>query len=119
VASLADSKTYLGEPGNARSIDPTPVVSILLERRSLIVTAGEMYTSHLHGIEESKHDEILQGGLICLSTGNVQEIANRHLLNDGETNKMMRHGGLLERETRYSLTCRDVGRVAKQTLINR
>ncbi len=36
-----------GEEG--RPVSSIPVMSILLERRSLIITADEMYASRLHG----------------------------------------------------------------------
>ena len=32
-----------------RIIDMSPVLSVLLEPRSLIISSGTMYTSHLHG----------------------------------------------------------------------
>jgi len=32
-----------------KSINMTPVLSVLLEPRSLIISSGSMYTSHLHG----------------------------------------------------------------------
>ncbi|KIL59979.1 hypothetical protein M378DRAFT_84362 [Amanita muscaria Koide BX008] len=114
---------YANEPSGqrpheaGRSIDPNPVVSLLLERRSLIVTTGEMYMGHLHGIEETNQDDILQGALVSLKTGDSTEIANQHLLTDKEIIKVMEYGGSLKRGTRHSLTFRDVGRVAKQTLI--
>jgi alkylated DNA repair protein alkB family protein 6 len=39
-----------------RAIDPVPVLSLLLEPRSLIITSGELYASHLHGIDAISED---------------------------------------------------------------
>ncbi|TEB33852.1 hypothetical protein FA13DRAFT_1730122 [Coprinellus micaceus] len=38
-----------GASGSGRSIDRNPVLSLLLERRSLVISFNDMYTSHLHG----------------------------------------------------------------------
>jgi len=114
---------YAEEPGSTgnsasgsegRPVNSIPVVSILLERRSLIITADEMYASRLHGIEGTEHDEISQDGLVRLSTGTVHEIANRDLLTDEDVLRVIRHGGTLNRTVRHSLTCRDVCRVARK-----
>lgn len=42
------------DPGNSntptgRIVNQKPVLSVLLEPRSLVVSTGEMYVSHLHG----------------------------------------------------------------------
>lgn len=105
------NKTLLGK---GRAVNSTPVVSILLERRSLIITTDEMYASHLHGIEDTDRDEFSQDGLVSLSAGGAQEIANRDLLTNEEVVQVVQHGGSLSRTVRYSLTCRDVGRVARK-----
>ncbi|KAF8737049.1 hypothetical protein AX14_013579, partial [Amanita brunnescens Koide BX004] len=100
--------------GKGRAVGSIPVMSVLLERRSLIITTDEMYSSRLHGIEGTDRDEISQDGLVRLSTGTVHEIANRDLLTDEDVVQVVRHGGSLNRTVRYSLTCRDVCRVAKK-----
>ncbi len=60
------------------------------------------------------YDEISQDGLVRLSTGTVHKIANRDLLAGEEVLRVIRHGGTLNRTVRYSLTCRDVWRVARK-----
>ena len=78
---------------------PSPRFRILQERRSLLVTTGKLYTDFLHGIADSVRDEGLGPATVC----------NWDLLRERE-----RYGsGWLERETRISLTYRDVIRVAK------
>lgn len=78
---------------------PSPRFRILQERRSLLVTTGKLYTDFLHGIADSVRDEGLGPETVC----------NWDLLRERE-----RYGsGWLERETRISLTYRDVIRVAK------
>jgi alkylated DNA repair protein alkB family protein 6 len=41
-----------------RAIDPKPVLSLLLEPRSVIITSGRLYEEYLHWIEEVERDEI-------------------------------------------------------------
>ncbi|KAG2143988.1 hypothetical protein BD769DRAFT_1650339 [Suillus cothurnatus] len=84
-----------------RSIDPVPLLSLFLEPRSVVVTTGELYTSHLHGIDEVDADTF---------TGD--EIVNRHMIQDETIVGIIESGGTVERTTRYSLTCRDVEKVA-------
>lgn len=72
---------------------------ILQEPRSLLITRGEMYTDCLHGIAEVEVDVGLNG----------EEIANWCLLGD----KADYAEGWKRRETRVSLTYRDVVRVKK------
>ena len=70
---------------------------ILQERRSLLVTTGEVYERCMHGIEGVEVD------------GDLREVCNWDLLGDkGEF-----EGGERKRETRVSLTFRDVIRVKK------
>jgi len=72
---------------------------ILQEPRSLLITTGELYTECLHGISEVEVDENLGKG----------EIVNWDLLGD----KVPFIEGRAVRETRVSLTFRDVNRVQK------
>ncbi|EEH05031.1 conserved hypothetical protein [Histoplasma capsulatum G186AR] len=72
---------------------------ILQERRSLLVTTGRLYTDYLHGIDERMMDVDL----------NPQTVCNWELLGDKEAFVT----GSYERETRISLTYRDVLNVSK------
>jgi alkylated DNA repair protein alkB family protein 6 len=76
-----------------------PQYRILQERRSLLITRGKIYTDLLHGIAETTRDEDLGPHSIC----------NWELLRDKEAYQQ----GWYERETRTSLTYRDVLHVAK------
>lgn len=98
--------------GGGRSIDKTPTLSVLLEPRSLVVTTSSLYTSHLHGIDELEEDVFLAPG--SESAVSQFTIANVDLLGEEKLKEAVVHGGVLRRETRYSLTCRDVERVARR-----
>ncbi|TFK71225.1 hypothetical protein BDN72DRAFT_887740 [Pluteus cervinus] len=105
-----------------RVVDQRPVMSVFLEPRSLIISTDEMYTSHLHGIEEIEEDIVISGNgnqpPTIASKGTP--IDNWEMLKDEEMKESMRLGGVLKRAPRYSLTCRDVQRVAKgKTLVLR
>ena len=72
---------------------------ILQEPRSLLITTGELYTDCLHGIDGVKVDEDVGS----------EKIINWDLLGDKEPFTE----GSAERETRISLTFRDVKKVQK------
>ena len=72
---------------------------VLQEPRSLLITTGELYTRCLHGISEVKVDKDL----------GENAIANWNLLGD----RTPFAAGQAARETRVSLTFRDVLRVKK------
>ncbi|KAK2812559.1 hypothetical protein FQN50_001203 [Emmonsiellopsis sp. PD_5] len=72
---------------------------ILQEPRSLLITTGKLYTDFLHGIEERGKDTDLSPETVC----------NWELLGDRDA---FAAGGY-ERETRISLTYRDVLKVSK------
>lgn len=72
---------------------------ILQEPRSLLINAGDLYTQHIHGIDEVKLDEDLGSW----------NIVNWSLL--GDTEPFIR--GSAVRGTRVSLTFRDVEKVRK------
>lgn len=91
--------------GKGRPIDPNPLTSVLLERRSLIITTGDLYTRHLHGIQSIEEDRFPDN--VTAET----TIANAALIGDTATRDVVLHGGTLKRGIRYSLTCRDVERV--------
>ncbi|KZV84626.1 hypothetical protein EXIGLDRAFT_623991 [Exidia glandulosa HHB12029] len=94
----ADTPSTDAPADAGRAVDRTPLVSLLLEPRSLVITRSSLYTGHLHGIEERTHDVLGEDGVI---------VANAHLVRAEEA----RTGGTLTRATRMSLTCRDVERV--------
>lgn len=72
---------------------------ILQEPRSLLITSGEMYDTTLHGISELTTDHDLS----------ADGIVNWHLLGDTKPYQSGKAG----RQTRISLTLRDVVKVAK------
>lgn len=78
-----------------------PKWRILQERRSLLITTGEIYEECLHGIEGVEVDENLRGG--------EGGLCNWGLLGDQEEFGE----GRKRRETRVSLTFRDVVKVKK------
>lgn len=79
-------------------VDAAPAWRILQEPRSLLITSEELYTDYLHGIADIKADEDLS----------ADTIANWSLLEKpGEF-----ANGRCERQTRTSLTYRDVLRVS-------
>ncbi|KAI0791046.1 hypothetical protein C8Q75DRAFT_759099 [Abortiporus biennis] len=101
-------------PTLGKSIDKTPIFSLLLEPRSLVITTSSLYTTHLHGIDDLEEDVFLSPGDHTgddLSTQAIR-IANVNLLAGQKEREILRDGGVLKREVRYSLTCRDVERVA-------
>ena len=81
------------------AIDPVPVWRILQEPRSLLVTTEELYTEYLHGIEPIPVDEDLS----------EKTIANWDLLRAPS----LYQSGNYPRQTRTSLTYRDVLKVSK------
>lgn len=79
--------------------EESPRWRILQERRSLLVTAGEMYGDVLHGIGEREVDEgIAEEGVV-----NWELLGDQEGFADGKN----------VRGTRLSLTYRDVLKVAK------
>ncbi|KAJ5294603.1 hypothetical protein PENANT_c006G01538 [Penicillium antarcticum] len=78
---------------------PKPKYRILQERRSLLITRDKLYTDFLHGIAEVTRDEDLGPDFVC----------NWNLLRE----KAVYRGGWYERQTRISLTYRDVLHVTK------
>ncbi|XP_075555357.1 putative RNA/DNA demethylase ALKBH6 isoform X2 [Dermacentor variabilis] len=72
--------------------------SLLLERRSLLITSGAMYTDYLHGIEGRTKD------IIDDSIKNVDACS-------------VKQGTVLQRETRVSLTIRVVPKVLRANVL--
>jgi alkylated DNA repair protein alkB family protein 6 len=76
-----------------------PIWRVLQERRSLLITAGKMYTDHLHGIQGIDVDEeVGESGVV-----------NWDLVGNKEAFRERRN----VRATRVSLTFRDVGKVKR------
>jgi alkylated DNA repair protein alkB family protein 6 len=124
---------------HGRTISPHPILSILLERRSLVITRRELYTGCLHGIDELTEDrfdlepsseiEGLQTQDLASplrprifvsralptsddSSSTKLPLSNTHLLSFPTLQQLTKDKKLL-RETRWSLTCRDVEKVVK------
>lgn len=96
--SEADGETVDDDRAVVDRQSRTPKFRLLQERRSLLITRGRIYTDYLHGIAETTKDENL----------NAESICNWHLLRETEPYR----AGWYQRETRTSLTYRDVLRVA-------
>ncbi|TFY55587.1 hypothetical protein EVG20_g9267 [Dentipellis fragilis] len=116
------SPTAAATGGAGRAINPTPVLSVLLEPRSLVITTSALYTGGLHGIDGVQTDIFAapslsswgeEGDKTPESNGWVGVlIANAHMLAGEREREVVLRGGTLKRGARYSLTCRDVGRVS-------
>ena len=81
------------------AVDPKPCWRILQEPRSLLITTQSLYTDYLHGIADIDEDVDLD----------AQNIVNWSLLGSPEAFATGRN----TRETRTSLTYRDVIEVSK------
>ncbi|KAM5533487.1 hypothetical protein V8D89_012824 [Ganoderma adspersum] len=90
-----------------RPIDPVPVLALLLEPRSLVITTSALYAAHLHGIDGLLEDKFEEDG-----RPPQDRIANYDLLRGTAERATIANGSILERGMRYSLTCRDVEKVA-------
>lgn len=109
----------MSEPANkssvaGRVVDNAPVLSVLLEPRSVIITTSSLYTSHLHGIQETAEDILVSSTVsqVPLVAGLGVPIANWDLIATDSYRKIGAEDIVLRRGIRYSLTCRDVERVA-------
>lgn len=110
-----------------RPIYPTPVVSLLLEPRSLVITTSDLYCSHLHGIDGVEDDLIAaHPSSNDPQPDNLEEkdvsapvrVANWEMLG-GDTEELIqavREGGVVKRGIRTSLTCRVVERVIQTSI---
>lgn len=81
------------------TLDPSPAWRILQEPRSLLITTADLYTEYLHGIADIEKDEDLS----------AETVANWDLLRSRQEFE----GGSSQRQTRTSLTYRDVLKVSK------
>ncbi|KAF8970715.1 hypothetical protein BDZ97DRAFT_1652340 [Flammula alnicola] len=106
----SDTDDVAASRGRGKTIDMIPVLSILLEPRSLIISSGTMYLSHLHGIDEVEEDVIAS---TPTSPGII--ISNLDQLQDPQIKQLISEGLPLKRGIRHSLTCRDVGRISSLT----
>ncbi|KAH8156831.1 hypothetical protein CIB48_g11416 [Xylaria polymorpha] len=95
-ASICLNMHEMNENG---TLNTNPVWRILQEPRSLLITTADLYTDYLHGIDDIMED-------INLSE---ETIANWSLLRPTS----IFHGGRNLRQTRISLTYRDVLNVSK------
>ncbi|KAF7297360.1 putative alpha-ketoglutarate-dependent dioxygenase ABH6 [Mycena indigotica] len=109
---------------DGRTIDSTPVMSVLLEPRSVVISQDSLYSSHLHAIQEVEKDVVVlptetKQPLVQIDSLSLP-IANWDRVTSPSILEVLNNGGMLERETRYSLTCRDVEKVVQlKTLVNR
>lgn len=94
----------------ARAREPDPVMSILQEPRSLLITTGRWYREYLHGIAERTVD----------GPEALKKVVNGHMIQDNRLRSAVEkaksgssEGTQLERDTRLSLTFRDVEKVSK------
>ncbi|KAM0343263.1 hypothetical protein ACHAPU_008713 [Fusarium lateritium] len=81
------------------ALDPTPAWRILQEPRSLLITTDQLYTDYLHGIADIEEDVDLS----------ADTVANWDMLRSPDTYS----SGRSVRQTRTSLTYRDVLQVSK------
>jgi len=128
LSTRADQKEELttqgqSTTGSPRPIDPDPVLSLLLEPRSLVITSSELYTHHLHGISPNTDDKFIcsEGSGLESEASEVTvdrssgksgiSVANAAQLSGEKEREAVLLGGILERGTRVSLTCRSVEEV--------
>lgn len=102
-----------GDPeAMGRGVEPAPLLTLILEPRSVVVTTGDLYKKHLHGIDEVIADTLVGDGFLLLPDGSRSLIVNRHMIQDKSIAGVVESGGTIKRTARYSLTCRDVEKVA-------
>ncbi|KAF8322762.1 uncharacterized protein EI90DRAFT_2977629 [Cantharellus anzutake] len=119
VHSVDACISFQDATSSGRSIDPQPVLTLLLEPRSLVVTTSELYTNHLHGIDDITSDSFQPPDAAALSgsdesntkESNTFAIANYGLLGSSMYSSAVEGRGTLERTSRTSLTCRVVEKV--------
>ncbi|KAN0065360.1 hypothetical protein ACQY0O_001196 [Thecaphora frezii] len=109
----------------ARAREPDPVFSILQERRSLLVTRGKVYRDFLHGIAERQSDPAEALSKV-INVAQIRDATIRNVLAKAKSslqppNKLALVAKVdvpgakteLRRDTRLSLTLRDVEKVSK------
>lgn len=75
-----------------------------------MITRSSLYQGHLHGIDDVEHDVFLPAH--AATDAHITPVANVDLIADSEYRDAVLGNGSLTRKVRYSLTCRDVERVA-------
>ena len=85
-----------------------PVLSLLLEPRSLVVTTQEQYTARAHGIDSVSGDRV---GEFVWANAEIVRREQGGRDEGGSISGPLTEGDVLPRGTRYSLTFRDVARV--------
>lgn len=97
----------------ARAREQRPRFSILQEPRSLLITRGSAYKLFLHGIAERTSDDAVHLAAVTngdmLSTVSLRDTVVKAKKGDQDI--------LLHRQTRFSLTLRDVEKVAPKSLV--
>ena len=93
-----------------RSINKKPILTLLLEPRSIVITRSSLYRRHLHGIDDIEEDMFHPAN--ADDDAHITPIANVDLLSDSRCKEAVLNNGSLTRKVRYSLTCRDIERVA-------
>ena len=78
-----------------------PTWRMLQERRSLLITMGDVYRETLHGIGNVTSDQNLD----------AKQIVNWDMLRDDTRTACASNNGILERQLRISATIRDVIKV--------
>ncbi|KAF8310691.1 hypothetical protein DL93DRAFT_2149836 [Clavulina sp. PMI_390] len=122
-SSSPDVPAMMDAGSTPRPIHPQPVLSLLLEPRSLVITSDNLYTSHLHGIDGVDEDHFVAHSLADGSNPDVNSaehsagirVANWNILGgeDEALARAVREGGVVKRSIRTSLTCRVVDKVTQ------
>lgn len=104
-----------GKPADssAKAREQLPRFSILQEPRSLLITRGSAYKFFLHGIAERQEDD--QQHLATVTNGDM--ILHPTFRDAVIQAKDASSSHPLQRQLRYSLTLRDVERVAPKNLM--
>ncbi|KAG8814573.1 hypothetical protein FRC17_001070, partial [Serendipita sp. 399] len=117
--SVTEKAEGMGKDGNhGRVIDQQPVLSLLLEPRSVIITTGTLYKEHLHFI-----DEITEDWIEVEDIGGASEVGNppnsNKLLEETDSDKLQKrvridNWDLLSEETKEAVVASE-GRLARST----
>ncbi|UZJ52951.1 hypothetical protein CBS101457_002271 [Exobasidium rhododendri] len=114
IYRYASSQEKDGTPQHdgAKSREQDPRFSILQEPRSLLITRGAAYRAFLHGIAERSEDDasVLRA---VINKDAITQVPLKKALEDSH----VEGGASLTRETRISLTFRDVEKVASKALM--
>ena len=86
---------YFQENASASMLNERYFMSLLLEPRSLFLLTGDLYHNYLHGIAERTYDVV------------TDKVANLDACNNATL------GDILQRNTRISLTIRNVPKILK------